>query len=183
MVVTGMGKHSARTRYGSRLLYGSLAGTAATILMTGTMRRLHEALPETERYPLPPRELVDSVTDGERRPATQGKSSEDGAAASTMAAHFAYGAAAGALFALQGRRSVAAGTAYGLAVWTASYLGWVPGTRLLKPATRHPWRRNLLMAAAHVAWGGSLATGLAEIERADEGGIFRARKRRRDIAT
>ncbi|HAE50229.1 MAG: hypothetical protein CMO30_07955 [Tistrella sp.] len=56
-------------------------------------------------------------------------------------------------------------------MWAASYLGWIPAARILKPATRHPWRRNLLMIAAHLVWGASLAKGLEDLDRA-EGELF-----------
>ena len=161
------------------LLYGALAGAAATVLMTGTMRRLFETLPEDEQYPLPPREIVDS-TRGDATP--EPAAGEEAATATTMALHFGYGAATGALFALQRRRSIGIGAVYGLAVWAGSYLGWIPAAGILKPATRHPWRRNLLMNAAHLAWGAMLAKQLGEIEKADSSGIFNARKKRRDIA-
>ena len=44
----------------SRLLIGGIAGFVGTMAMTAAMRRLHRRLPEKERYPLTPREIVDS---------------------------------------------------------------------------------------------------------------------------
>jgi len=70
-------------------------------------------------------------------------------------------------FGLQERRSAAAGASFGVGVWAASYLGWIPAVGLLAPATRHPRHRSALMLAAHVVWGASLAAGLREIERAE----------------
>lgn len=151
-----------------RATYGALAGLAATLPMTAAMARLHRRLPPDQRHALPPREILAALAP--RRARTDA----DGAVA-TLVAHFAYGAAAGALFALQGRRSLAAGSAYGLAVWGASYLGWIPATGLLRPATRHPARRNALMTAAHLIWGAALAAGLREIEAGEP--AFRPRGR------
>ena len=131
-----------------RLVYGSLAGLAATLPMTAAMGRLHRRLPENQRYALPPREIV-AAAGGPERPGA------------TLLAHFGYGALTGALFALQPRRSPLVGAGFGVAVWAASYLGWIPALGLLAPATRHPARRNALMLAAHLAWGSALASGCA----------------------
>ena len=67
---------------------------------------------------------------------------------------------------------VGKGIAFGLGVWTASYLGLLPALGILKPATQHPLRRNLLMIGAHVVWGASLAglyhTACTAIPEGDE---------------
>jgi hypothetical protein len=47
----------------------------------------------------------------------------------------------------------ASGIAFGLAVWAASYLGWIPGLGILAAASEHPPRRNGVMIFAHVVWG------------------------------
>ncbi len=87
-----------------------------------------------------------------------------------MLAHFAYGALAGAVYARTlGRPTSSGGAIYGLLVWIASYLGWIPASGLLKPATGHPPRRNALMIAAHLVWGTVLAFSINEIERAETG--------------
>ncbi|UKJ77857.1 DUF1440 domain-containing protein [Azospirillum brasilense] len=134
---------------------GAIAGLAGTVAMTAAMRAMLRALPEKDRYPLPPRLITDRVVgptgvmdamdEPERRDLT-------------LALHYGYGAAAGALYPVVARRiggpAVATGIGYGLAVWGASYLGWIPAMRILTPATRHPPARNSLMLAAHVVWGG-----------------------------
>ena len=51
-------------KLGSRLLIGAIAGFVGTMAMTSAMRRLHQRLPEKERYPLTPREIVDSTAEG-----------------------------------------------------------------------------------------------------------------------
>ena len=48
----------------------------------------------------------------------------------------------------------------------AAYMGWIPAFGLLRPATDHPNRRNLLMLGAHFAWGWSTAAGMRELGRA-----------------
>lgn len=73
----------------------------------------------------------------------------------TVASHFAFGAGCGALFTLAGlhkKRPIRNGIGFGLGVWTASYLGWLPAADILTPATRHPAARNKI--AVHAVWGG-----------------------------
>jgi putative membrane protein len=88
--------------------------------------------------------------------------------AATFLAHFGYGAAGGAVYSAIDRAlplpTAAKGLLFGLFVWTASYLGLLPATGILTPATEHPARRNALMILAHFIWGGILAL-LVEIFR------------------
>jgi len=144
-------------RLATRLLLGGIAGTVATLPMTVAVRAVHRRLPTGERYPAPPRELIDAVSGG-----TIG---DDNARDLTLAAHYAYGAATGALIAAaMPRPGIAAGAAAGVGVWAASYLGWIPAAGLLKPATEHPARRNAMMIGAHLVWGAALAATLRELQ-------------------
>jgi uncharacterized membrane protein YagU involved in acid resistance len=146
-------------RLGSRLFVGAVAGLVGTMAMTSAMRRLHRRLPAKERYPLTPREIVDSAA----------APSEETAKDSTIAAHFAYGAGCGALLAAAGTRpGPAAGAAAGAAVWLGSYMGWIPALNLLDPATEQPARRNALMIWAHLVWGAATAKAISELAEARE---------------
>lgn len=153
---------------------GAIAGMAGTVAMTAAMRAMFRALPEKDRYPLPPRlitnrvigptGLLDALDEPQRRDLT-------------LALHYGYAAAAGALYPAVAQRvggpALATGIGYGLAVWGASYLGWIPAMRILTPATRHPRARNSLMLAAHVVWGGVTgvtAAYLMEGEKQDRSG-------------
>ncbi len=140
----------------ARLVTGGIAGFVATMAMTAAMRRLHAKLPAKERYPLTPREIVDTTV--APPPAI--------AADLTLAVHFVYGAACGALIAV-GNPHIGrlGGAAAGGGIWLASYMGWVPAIGALKPATRHPLRRNLVMLGAHFVWGWSTAEGIKELAR------------------
>jgi uncharacterized membrane protein YagU involved in acid resistance len=151
-------------RIGSRLLIGAIAGFAGTLAMTAAMRRMHETLPPPERYPLTPREIIDSTADAVDVPL-----GDEAAKDVTTAAHFLYGAASGALLGVANAslRPVAGGAA-GVGVWLGSYMGWIPAVKLLKPATDHPARRNLLMLAAHVVWGVATAQAMRELVSARE---------------
>ena len=139
---------------GSRLLIGGIAGFVATMAMTSAMRRLHRKLPPEERYPLPPREIVDAAVGPHA----------DHAPDITITAHFAYGAACGALLAAANPRlAPASGALAGASIWLASYMGWIPAFGILAPATDHPLRRNAAMFTAHLAWGWSTAKAIDEL--------------------
>ena len=123
------------------VLSGAIAGFLATAPMTVSMLVGWLLLPSRERYPLPPREITQDIAErvgiGERL--TDGQLT-----AATLLSHFAYGAFFGSTYALMEKdvplRSGAKGVVAGLMLWVASYLGWLPALRILKPATRHPWR-------------------------------------------
>ncbi|MFP4349632.1 MAG: hypothetical protein ACOC3W_00790 [Thermodesulfobacteriota bacterium] len=137
-----------------RLVIGAVGGIVGTWSMTMAMKKAFDRLPSTERYPLPPREVTERITEPDGQ-----KSTERSLAARTLAAHFAYGAATGAAFTGLGqheKQPILRGMAWGVTVWAASYLGLFPSTRVLKPANQHPARRNKLMIGAHLVWGGSL---------------------------
>jgi uncharacterized membrane protein YagU involved in acid resistance len=153
-----------KLRLGSRLVIGGIAGFVGTMAMTAAMRRMHRRLPAKERYPLTPREIIDSG-------ATQVgvKLPNETAKDVTTAAHFAYGAAMGALIAaMNPDPKKKTGAAAGLAVWLASYMGWLPAVGTLEPATKHPARRNALMIVAHLVWGASTAAAIRELRLARE---------------
>jgi hypothetical protein len=144
-------------RLASRLIIGGNAGYVDTIAMTSAMRRQHGRLPAKERYPLTPREITDRTVAPPPRVAPD----------VTLAAHFAYGAGCGALLAAVNPRPGRFGGALaGGGIWLASYMGWIPAFGVLKPATRHPLRRNLVMLGAHFAWGWSTAEGIRELGKA-----------------
>ncbi|MDQ0303619.1 hypothetical protein [Ancylobacter polymorphus] len=147
-----------------RLVLGALAGMAATLPMTMAMRRLHARLPAAQRYPLPPREITAKLPLLGLTPPT-----------ATLVHHFAYGSAAGAIFGLlPPRHARLAGPFFGVGVWVASYLGWLPLMGVLRPATVHPAPRNTLMLAVHLVWGAGLAAGLRELELARRFSFTRA---------
>ena len=151
-------------RLGSRILIGAIAGVVGTLAMTSAMRRLHEKLPEKERYPLTPREIIDSTSEQAGVPLAN-----EAAKDITTAAHFAYGAASGALLGVANvMLGPVSGATAGIGIWLGSYMGWIPGAGILKPATDHPPRRNLLMLAAHVVWGVSTAKAMRELVEARE---------------
>jgi len=162
----------------SRLVIGGIAGFVATMAMTSAMRHLHKRLPGKVRYP-PPRGAAGSK-------AASGGSGASGiidevlnppaTAAPDIAliAHFAYGAACGALIAAANPRiDRVTGSIAGGGIWLASYMGWLPAFGILKPATRHPLRRDAVMFGAHLVWGWTAAEAMRELGR-DRAAIFAA---------
>ena len=141
---------------------GAVAGLIATVPMTLLMLAWHWKLPVSQRYPLPP-SLITKRAFG-MMPVAGGPAPMPNWAA-TLATHFGFGAASGALFgagpkALKEQYPIVTGVGYGLCVWGASYLGWVPGMRLMPPATQQPAARNMMMIAAHIVWGATLGCAL-----------------------
>jgi hypothetical protein len=126
--------------------------------MTAAMKLMHRRLPWWERYPLPPSAIVRNIA---RRAGLSNHEGRDEHWAMTWAAHFAYGAVAGAVYAPAARPiplpAGLKGNVFGLAVWAVSYLGWLPAMQILPSATERPPRRAALMIAAHVVWGYSRA--------------------------
>ncbi len=79
-----------------------------------------------------------------------------------LAGHFAYGAACGGSF--YGDKPPQEPTCpsrhgLGTGCLAGSYLGWISLAGILRLASMHPGRRNALMIAVHLVWGGRL--GLA----------------------
>jgi hypothetical protein len=136
------------------LLVGAAAGAAATVPMTIVMETLHERLPGEPPRPLPPREVAEgfAVKAGAHRELDERDMQE-----LTLAAHFGYGAACGAVFGAVAPRNmpgaITAGMVFGLGVWAGSYLGWLPALGVRQSATEDPPARSGLMIAAHVVWG------------------------------
>jgi uncharacterized membrane protein YagU involved in acid resistance len=125
--------------------------------MTAAMVVMHRRLPARHRYALPPRQITMRVA---RMAGLRRHLDEPERAGATMAAHFGYGTAAGALYGLAARPlpapTLVKGLLFGLALWGVSYLGLLPAAGLLRSATDHPAERNALMIAAHLVWGATL---------------------------
>jgi uncharacterized membrane protein YagU involved in acid resistance len=140
-----------------KLLQGAAAGFFATAPMSISMLLGWTLLPRREKYALPPRLITEEVAE---RTGIEQKRGEDELVGLTILSHFGYGALSGSIYALFEQRvrihSSLKGALAGLAIWIGSYLGWLPAAGILRPATRHPWRRNLLMILAHLVWGVTL---------------------------
>jgi uncharacterized membrane protein YagU involved in acid resistance len=159
------------TRLGLALA-GCFAGIVATVPMTTAMVRIHRRLPRRQRYALPPRIITDGVA--ARLPVPDRMLPEAGPGRA-LAAHFAFGAATGGLYGaataqMRIKPGLTSGIAYGLGVWAASYLGWVPAAGLMPHATKQPAQRNLMMIAAHIVWGAALGAVTAATAPSEDTG-------------
>ena len=140
-----------------RVVVNGVAGLVATAVMTGAMLGMKKVLPVRYRYPLPPR-LVTWRSLQRLGLLKHLKLRHEPAA--VTAAHFGYGAAAGALYAPIAKADLnplVAGSLYGLTVWAGSYFGLLPALGILPPAHWTPLHRNALMIAAHLVYGTTLA--------------------------
>jgi uncharacterized membrane protein YagU involved in acid resistance len=140
-----------------RVLAAGLAGLVATIPMSILMVVAHRRLPWRERQPLPPAKITREAL---RAAKLVDELSSEEKLLATIANHFAYGAGCGAVYGLLTSQAkvppVTSGVAYGLGVWAASYLGWLPAAGMHRSALSEPERRNALMIAAHVVYGAGL---------------------------
>ena len=164
-----------------KLVRGAIAGAVATVPMTLVMVTLFRRLPPEQRYPLPPRLITEDIAE---RAGADPVMDDPALTRATLAAHFGYGAATGALFPLIARRRyplALIGPGYGIAIWAASYLGWIPALRMLPPATRQPVERNALMLTAHIVWGAALAGVSALLGPAGNGGAGAGRNTERAV--
>jgi hypothetical protein len=125
--------------------------------MTAYWEYMHTRLAGEPPRPLPPREIVEAITvkTGISRELT-----ETGVQNLALAGHFCYAAATGSLFGLMAPRNpvagAAAGAAFGMGVWAASYLGWLPAAGLRQPVKYDPSARTRLMIGGHLLWGAAL---------------------------
>lgn len=136
--------------------------------MTVAMAAMHKMLPAGEQDSLPPRQITENAA------ASAGVDlgpDEETHQAAALAAHFGYGAAAGALYATYagstGLPRAAEGMMYGVMVWGGSYLGLLPGAGLYRSATQESASRNVLMISAHLIWGASLGVLLPSLSAQD----------------
>lgn len=142
---------------------GALAGAIATVPMTLFMLGMHQLLPKWQRYALPPEQITDELAG--KADVNMNKTQRLGAA---FTSHFGYGSSMGSLYGAVAKRipipPVLKGTAFGLLVWAASYLGWLPAMEMSEAAPKEPAQRNALMIAAHVIWGATLGVVTDRLE-------------------
>jgi hypothetical protein len=135
---------------------GAASGVAATAVMSGVMVGARETGLMSE---IPPHEIASNAVD--RTPARDEADAEERRSIGWLS-HFAFGAGAGAIYALL--RNVVRtpgpatlhGAGYALAIWLVSYLGWIPALSLLPPADRDEPGRQPAMVAAHLVFGAVL---------------------------
>lgn len=137
----------------NRYLAGAIGGLLATVPMTLAMGALYRRLPQEERYPLPPREITQNLL---QKVEADALLDEEQHVELSLVSHFGYGALAGALYPATRQRvahPLVYGSGYGVAIWAASYFGWIPALHILPPPHRHPANRRRLMIAVHLVWG------------------------------
>jgi uncharacterized membrane protein YagU involved in acid resistance len=141
----------------ARLLTGTVAGTLATIPMTSYWEYMHNRLPGEPPRPLPPREIVEAIA---VKAGVAREMSERDMQNAAILAHVGYGAAMGAIFGglapARPASAVGAGMLFGLAVWTGSYMGWLPATGVRHSPRYDQPARTGLMISSHLVWGAAM---------------------------
>lgn len=134
---------------------GVLGGSLATAAMSLVMQAAHKA-GLMDRHP--PEEIAEAALEA----AGETAHTEETKDALALAMHFAFGAGAGALFALLHRRlrlpipAALHGIIFGSLVWAVSYKGWVPGLGIMPPPERDQPGRPQTMVLAHWVYGAIL---------------------------
>ena len=134
---------------------GGVGGAVATLAMTVTLMAAKKL---GLLGKLPPKKIVQGVR---RRMGLFGVS-RGAENAATIAAHWGFGIAAGALFGLFHPRprgvvsSSLLGAGYGAAIFTSSYYGWVPALGFMEPPHRDRPFRPASMVAGHLVFGSVL---------------------------
>jgi hypothetical protein len=143
-----------------RALEGAVAGVAATAVMTGVRIAadrvgIHEGRP------------AHSTAVRRLRAVTGRKPWGHEAERAATIAHYAFGAAAGAAYAVVAPRRArpAGGVAYSVAIWFVSYFRVLPWLRLMPPPARDATGRQIVLAVDHVVYGLVLDGTLAALER------------------
>ncbi len=141
------------------LVRGAESGVLATAAMSAVMLAGDRAGLMSDQ---PPKRIVRALLPG------HGHRPKRGERVLGALAHFGFGAAGGAAFALLcgGRRApVTLGVTYGLAIWFVSYQGWVPKLGVLPPIPEDRPGRQAVMAAGHVVYGATLALAANGLRR------------------
>ena len=141
-------------QYGLPLLEGAFAGLIATVPMTLFMLAAQRILPRWQQYALPPEKLTDKFA---RRIGLRKHINKPQLLLASFVSHLGFGASAGAIYGPLTRivplPSILKGIVFGIVVWFANYLGWLPVVGMSEAANKQPIQRNALMIVAHVVWG------------------------------
>jgi putative membrane protein len=147
-------------------LPGTIAGFVATLPMTLFLLIIQRLLPGWQQYALPPEKATQEMAE---RTGTDKYLDKPRLVGSSIVSHFGYGAAMGALYTTLTRQihlqPVLKGTLFGLVIWAASYLGWMPLADIPVAAPREPIRRNMMMILAHVVWGSVTGAVAARLQQ------------------
>ncbi len=146
--------HRARRAW----LAGLAAGALATAPMTAVMVASHEIV--TPEEPLPPREVAMGVAS---KTGLKDELDHNERSWFVWLSHFGYGSTVGSLYTfIDGRvPPLVGGAAYGLAVWAAGYLGYLPALGVVRPPGQYPAGRHASAILAHLVWGTTLALALS----------------------
>jgi uncharacterized membrane protein YagU involved in acid resistance len=145
---------------------GALSGFLATVPMTVAMIAINKLMDRPHREQLEPRKITDDVLN---RVGVRDELDEEGRKQAAIAAHFAFGSAAGSLYPVVepyiSAPPALRGPIYGLGVWAVSYCGVLPAIDSLPSPEKRPLGRTVLLVAAHLVWGAALDASMKVARR------------------
>jgi uncharacterized membrane protein YagU involved in acid resistance len=140
----------------TKYLRAGVSGLLATIPMTAIMVKLLDHLSFLEKKELPPQQITRETLLKAEIPTKDPWKLK----IATWLMHFGFGSLAAVPSAqiqkANAKDIVLRGSLYGIGVWTASYMGWLPLFGYRTNAFEMSPKRNGVMLASHVVWGISL---------------------------
>jgi uncharacterized membrane protein YagU involved in acid resistance len=149
-------------------LRGALGGAAGGLAMYGMKQKVApRVIPkDMRREGFAPKEAVEWTEEKAGRPDAL---TEDQEMKAGMAAHLAYSAGLGALYGLVRRKTDGvpaplAGALFGLAVWAASFEGWMPALGMIEATTEMPMKKWPPDLMGHAIYGAATAVVYEALE-------------------
>lgn len=154
------------------MAFGAVAGFAGTVVIQSLLMAHQKVSPKT----MPPINrdpgefMLSKVKEALPEKARARVPRQVGAVSSKLLG-LGYGMTFGALYAAarpRTKQSLLEGALLGLAAWAVGYLGWLPGTRLMRPV----WKQNpvqvILPVAEHALYGVATVAGYRWLQERGE---------------
>lgn len=148
---------------------GALGGVVGGLVMYGMKQMVAPSVipEEMRREGFAPKKAVEWAEERAGNPDALTEDQEEKAA---MAAHLAYSAAFGALYGavrrkMDGVPAPLAGAIFGLAVWKASFDGWMPALGIMPATTDLPMKKRPPDLMGHVVYGAATAVSYEAVQK------------------
>jgi uncharacterized membrane protein YagU involved in acid resistance len=148
---------------------GALAGVAGGLIMTAMKKKVApRAMPEEMRtHTFAPKQAVEWV---EEQAGYPNALTDDQEMRAAMATHLGYSVITGATYGLIRRKADGVpapltGALFGLAVWGASFEGWMPALGIKQRTTERPMEQWPMPIMGHLIFGAATALAYEALQR------------------